>query len=139
MKVAPDYVPLLTTLGSIEANTSPSPDRQPTDRALQLLATAKAPAAVNPETWLREIGRLRAENLASLAIGALKRDQPAEAVRLLESSIKLSPQPANQYRLAMLYLDLGQPAKARVLLEQVAESGEPDLRNRAKAALNRLQ
>src|SRR5262245_22755057 len=37
LKVAPDYIPLLTTLGAIEANTSPSPDRAPAERALRLL------------------------------------------------------------------------------------------------------
>ena len=138
LKVAPDYIPLLTTLGSIEANTSPSPDRAPADRALRLLETAKAPAHVEAETWLRENARLRAENLASLGIGAFKRDRRDEAIGFLEASVKLSAQPANQFRLAMLYLDAGQRAKARVLLEQVARSGEAALRTRAETALKRL-
>ena len=139
LKVAPDYIPLLTTLGSIEANTSLAPDRAPADRALRLLDSAKAPSQVDPETWLRETARLRAENLASLGIGAFKDHRSAEAVTLLEASVRLSAQPANQYRLAMLYVDSKQPAKARVLLEQAAKSGEADLRARALAALKSIQ
>ena len=139
LKVAPDYIPLLTTLGSIEANTSPSPDRVPADRALVLLDTAKAPLDVDVETWRRETARLRALNLASLGIGAFKREQYAEAIRLLEASVKLSPEPANQYRLAMLYLDSTRPSEARALLEQVARSGAAELRMRAQAALKRIQ
>jgi len=138
LKIAPDYIPLLTALGSIEANTSRSPDRAPADQALRLLESAKAPSYVDAEMWLRETARLRAENLASLGIVAFKNQRHAEAVGLLEESVKLSPQPANQYRLAMLYLDSGQKTKARGLLEQVAESGEADLQGRALAALKRI-
>lgn len=41
------------------------------------------------------------------ALGAFKNQRYAEAVSLLEASVKLSAEPANQYRLAMLYLDSG--------------------------------
>jgi len=138
LKIAPDYIPLLTTQGSIDANTSPSPDPAPAARALRLLETVKAPVHVEAGTWLRETARLRAENLASLGIGAFKRDRRDEAIQFLEASVKLTPQPANQFRLAMLYLDSGQQAEARVLLEQVARSGEADLRTRAQLALKRI-
>jgi tetratricopeptide (TPR) repeat protein len=136
--VAPDYIPLLTTLGAIEANTSPSPSRDLPGRALHLLETAKAPQHVNAGTWLREIARLRAENLASLAIASFKGQRLEEAVKLLEESVRLSAQPANQYRLGMLYLELGRNVKARQLLEEAAKSPEPDLRDRALTALKRI-
>ncbi len=105
LKVAPDHIPLLTTMGSIEANTSAAPDGEPAYLALRRLDSAKAPGHVDAEAWLRETARLRAENLASLGIGAFKGHRPAEAVTPLEASVKLFAEPANRYRLAMLYLD----------------------------------
>jgi hypothetical protein len=138
IKLAPDYVPLLTLAASIEANTSPSPDTRAAERALALLGQIKAPRTVDPKTWLRETAKLRAENLASLGIAAFKRDDLPGAIQKLKDSVIAHPMPANQYRLAMLYIEARRPADARPLLEQVAKGGDPALRQKAVAALSSM-
>lgn len=138
LKLAPDYVPLLTLAASIEANTSAAPDPGAAERALALLDRLKAPRTVDAATWRRETARLRAENLASLGIVAFKRDDLAGAIRRMEESIRLQPAAANEYRLAMLYIEAGRPAEARPLLERAAAQGEEPLRSRAAAALDAL-
>lgn len=140
LEVAPDYIPLLTLRASVEANTSPRPDGAAARRALQLLANAKAPRQVSPETWLSETARLRAENLATLAMVAYKTDNnKPRAVQLLEQSLAESPVPANQYRLAMLYLESGRAAPGRTLLERASKSPDAAIAARAAAALKSIQ
>lgn len=139
LKIAPDYLPLLTLHASVESNTSPAPSGAAAGRALKLLDEVKAPRHVAMDTWIRETTRLRAENLASLAIAAYKRGNSAEAVRLLGESVRVDPNPANQYRLGLLYLERGEPAKARGLLDQAARSSDPAIRERARSALAGLR
>lgn len=139
LKLAPDYLPLLTLAASIEANTSPAPDVAFAERALVLLDQAKAPRTVDAETWLRETARLRAENLASLGVAAFKRDDMRAAIQKMEESVRAQAIPANQYRLAMLYLEARRPADARPLLEKLAAGPDALLRTRAASALDAMR
>lgn len=136
LNLAPDYLPLLTLQASVEANTSAKPDTAAAEHALALLDQVKAPKTVDASTWIRETARLRAENLASLGIAAFKRGDAASAMRKLEESVAAQAIPANQYRLAMLYVESKRIPDARRLLEQLA--ADPALRDRATAALQAL-
>ncbi len=136
LKLAADYLPLLTLQASVEANTSAKPGTSAAERALALLEQVKAPKTIDAATWLRETARLRAENLASLGIAAFKLGDLASAVRRLEESVAAQPAAANRYRLAMLYAEMKRIPDARRLLEQLA--ADPALRDRAAAALRAL-
>jgi tetratricopeptide (TPR) repeat protein len=138
LRIAPDYLPLLTLQASVEANTSPAPSSASARLALELLPRLKAPKTVDAATWLRETARLRAENLASLGIAAYKSGHLPEAVRWLEQSGQAQPIPANRFRLAMLYVESKRHRDARRLLEPLASGADPALRDRAASALRSL-
>ena len=141
LALTPDYIPLLTLLAAVDANVSPTPRkaRSAALRAIELLGGATAPKRVDAEVWLRETARLRAENLAALGIVAYKAGDSAGAVRSLEESLAAKVTPANQYRLAMLYLDAGRTGDARPLLERAAADGDPPVKAMAGAALKKLR
>lgn len=136
LKLAADYLPLLTLRASVEANTSPRPDPDAAERALALLGQVKAPKTIDAATWLRETTRLRAENLASLGIVAFKRSSLPDAIRRFEESVAAQPIPANRYRLAMLYVESKRLPDARRLLHEL--TADPNLRDRAVSALRAL-
>lgn len=138
LAIAPEYIPLLTLLGSLEANTSARPveAKAVAGRALALLERAKAPKRIDAATWLRETARLKAENLATLGVAAFKDGDAAGAMRHLEASVQAAPIAAHQYRLAVLYIEAGRANEARALLVMV--SRDPALSDRAQAALSRL-
>lgn len=138
LELAGDYIPLLTLLASVEANTSAKPDPAVAERALALLDQVKAPKTISPEEWMRETGRLRAENLASLGITAYKRGDLPGAISRLEESARIQPTAANEYRLAMLYASSKRVAEARHILERISRATDAILRERAAAALASL-
>lgn len=140
LRIAPDYIPMLTLLAAVEANTSAKPvEAGPAaERALRLLEQAKAPRRVEAATWLQETARLKAENLAALGVVAFKRGATADAARYLEGSVKAAAIAENQFRLGVLYVELGRAAEARRMLEQAAQSADAALRARARKALDAL-
>ncbi len=139
LAVTPDYIPLLTLLGSVEANRSPRPAAEAGEaagRALTLLDRAKAPHRIEAGRWLSETARLKAENLATLALIAFKSGNTAEAIRQLEASIAASPAAAQHYRLGLLYAETGRPLEARSQLQRAAADAQ--LKVMAEAALRKL-
>ncbi|MBL8209824.1 MAG: tetratricopeptide repeat protein [Bryobacterales bacterium] len=139
LQLAPEYIPLLTLLAAVDANTTARPDGRAATEALRLLDQARAPRSMDAETWRHALALLRAENLVTLAIVAFKSGQLHEAVRRLEESLRWEPAPAAQYRLALLYLERKRTAEARTLLEKVAASADPALAARARDVLTRTQ
>jgi FimV-like protein len=135
--LAPDYLPLLSGTASVLANTAADAARLKrsqayADKALSLLATAKAPRTITPAEWLEATGRLKAESLSALGVIAYKRGNIAEAVHQLEAANAARPSPEHQFRLAVLYREVGRAGQARALLENVMAHGEPALRSRAR-------
>lgn len=135
LRIAPGYIPLLTLLASVEANTNPKPNGTHAEEALQLLEQARASVRVDAESWRRAVNRMRAENLATLGIVAFKSGRSADAVRLLEESYHLDTTDTTAYRLGVLLRETGANARARTLLEQASASADPELSKRARAAL----
>lgn len=139
LQLAPEYIPLLTLLAAVDANTTAKPDHHRALEALRLLDQARAPRTMDSTEWRHALAHLRAENLVTLAIVAFKAGQVRDAVQKLEESLRWDEAPAAQYRLALLYLELKRTEDARTLLEKVAASGDAALAARARDALARIQ
>ncbi len=139
LRLAPEYVPLLTLLASVDANTLPKPDARGALEAMRLLDQARAPRTMDPEEWRRALAHLRATNLVTLAIVAFKAGQVPEAVRQLEESLRWEVTAAAQYRLALLYLELKRLPEAGALLDKVASSEDAELAARARQARKRMR
>lgn len=139
LRLAPEYVPLLTLLASVEANTVARPDGRAAREALRLLDQARAPRTMEAGEWRAAVARLRAENLVTLGIVAFKGGDLAEAVGHLAESLRWEQAPAAQYRLALLYLETKRVAEGRALLMRVVEAGDAALAERARKLLGRVQ
>jgi tetratricopeptide (TPR) repeat protein len=134
LELAPDYIPLLTLLATLEANTSPAPAPSYATDALRLLDQAKAPPHVTVDEWQTILARFRAENLTSLGVGSFKAGRLQEAVSRLEESLRLDPNDATAYRLALLYKEGTGSGEAQALLERVAQSKDPLLGRKYKTS-----
>jgi tetratricopeptide (TPR) repeat protein len=139
LRLAPEYIPLLTLLAAVEANTMAAPTAKAAQEALRLLDQARAPRTLDAGEWREAVAHLRAENLATLAIVAFKGGRVAEAVARLEESLQWEAAAATQYRLALLYLEGKRTAEARALLEKVVQSADAALAGRAREVLGRMK
>jgi tetratricopeptide (TPR) repeat protein len=146
LAAAKDYIPLLVAAAYIEANESSDPARLAVaswraKRALELLGAATASRDLRPPQWEFAVARAASTAHATLGMVAFKGGQAAIAIGEFEQALKLHPpppDPAQQYRLALLYREQGKTAEARSLLEIVASAAsaaDPLLRELARKAL----
>ena len=143
LAIAPDYVPLLVEVAELLANGAQRLDRAEgaAQRALELLATLKAPLRVTPEEWTTAVSKLRAGAYGALGMVRFKRDDTTGALQEFEAALAARPDgdPALHYRLGKLYAVIGRLGEARVQLRKAAASADPVLRERARAALAELR
>lgn len=136
LRLAPEYIPLLTLLAAVEANTGAAPDGAAAQDALRLLDQARAPQTLDAAEWRQAVAHLRALNLMTLGIVAFKRGDLKDAVARLQESLRWEQTPAAQYRLGLLYLETKRVPEGRALLQQVAQSEDAALAARARQVLS---
>ena len=142
LSIAPDYVPLLVELADLLANGSAQLERaeKSARRALELLASAKAPLRVTPEDWTRAVSEYRARAHGALGMVLFKRGDTMTAIQEFEAAVADASGDAQlHYRLGKLYAVNGRVAEAREHLRKAARSSDKLLRERAQAALAELQ
>ena len=143
LAVAADYPPLLAELADLLSNGDVQHNRAEAAarRALELLASAKAPQRVTPEEWTAAVSRLRAQAHGAIGLVRFKRGETAAAIQEFEAALTDSPgDPLVHYRLGRLYAVSKRTADARRHLRQAAEQARDTvLRERAKAALAELR
>jgi tetratricopeptide (TPR) repeat protein len=146
LKAAPDNLVVLTNLAYIIANSTI--DSQQLARAegyarseLELARTIRVPKRISPEEWDEIRGRLGSTAHATLGLVAYKRGDIAGAIQKFETAVKLVPaaDPAQYYRLGMLYEASGNQSKAVEMLRRAAESSDPTIRQLAEQKLKSLQ
>ena len=143
LAIAPDYLPLLVDIADLLANGSQRLDRAEgaARRALELLATVKAPLRITPDEWTAAVSKLRARAHGALGLVRFKRDDTAGAIKEFEAAMAETAggDPLLHYRLGRLYAVSGRTADARSQLQKALHSGDKVLRERARTALAALQ
>jgi tetratricopeptide (TPR) repeat protein len=146
LKAAPGNLAVLTNLAYIIANSTVDPQQLARAEAyarseLEQSRTIQVPKKIFPKEWDEIQGHLDSTAHATLGLVAYKRGDIAGAIKEFETAIKLAPtpEPAQYYRLGMLYEASGNQSKAIEMLHRVTESNDPTLRPLAEQKLKSLQ
>ena len=144
LDAAPDNLAILANLAYAMANSTT--DAEQLGRAegyawreLELSKTMHIPRKISPQEWQEMQGRLDSTAHASLGLVDYKRGDTAAAIREFETAIVLGhpPDPAQYYRLGMLYRASGRSTEAIEMLRRAAESNDPTIRPLAEAEIKK--
>lgn len=145
LQFAPGNLQVTAELASIiaDATTDPQQLRQAEDYAHKTLEELKAftvPKWIPPQKWETIEGRLRSEAHVALGLVAYKRGGLQQAIGEFETAIELAPapEPAQYYRLGMLYQASGNKAAAIQKLQKAAQLNDPTIRRLAEKQLKSL-
>jgi tetratricopeptide (TPR) repeat protein len=145
LKAVPDNLAILSNLAYIIANSTIDPQHlasaeEYARRELERSRTILVPKKISPEEWNEIQSRLGSTAHAALGLVSYKRGDIAGAIREFETAVKLAPapDPAQYYRLGMLYRASGNQSKAAEMLHRVVESNDPTLRPLAERELKSL-
>lgn len=110
-------------------------------RTLQALKTFTVPKWIPPQKWEMMEGQLKSEAHAALGMVAYKRGDTPQAIREFEAAVELAPvpQPAQYYRLGMLYRASGNKPAALEKLQRAAQMDDPAIRRLAEKQLKVLE
>jgi tetratricopeptide (TPR) repeat protein len=146
LKAAPDNLVVLTNLAYIIANSTIDPQQLARAEGyarseLNLSRSIRVPKRISPKEWDEIQGRLSSTAHAALGLVAYKRGDIAGAIQKFETAVKLAPvpDPAQYYRLGMLYETSGNQSKAVDMLHRAAESNDPAIRQLAERELKSLR
>jgi tetratricopeptide (TPR) repeat protein len=146
LRVVPDNLAILSNLAYIIANSTTDPQRLAqaegyARKELRLSKTILIPKKISPEEWYEIRSRLDSTAHAALGLVAYKRGDIPGAIREFETAVKLAPapDPAQCYRLGMLYRTSGNQSKAIEMLQRTAASNDPTLRQLAERELRSLR
>jgi tetratricopeptide (TPR) repeat protein len=104
------------------------------------LKTFTVPKWIPPQKWETIEGRLRSEAHAALGLVSYKRGGIPQAIREFETAIELAPvpEPAQYYRLGMLYQASGNKSAAIQKLQRAAQMNDQTIRYLAEKELKVL-
>jgi tetratricopeptide (TPR) repeat protein len=145
LDAAPDNLVVLANLAYVIANSTSNSQQlaraeEYARRELELSQTIVISKKISPQEWEETRNRIGSTAHASLGLVAYKRGDRAEAIREFEAAVRLEhiPDPAQYYRLGMLYQASGDRSKALEMLRRAAESDDPMIRQLAEAELSRI-
>lgn len=146
LKVAPDNLVVLANLGYIIAGSTTDPQQLAraeayARRELEVSKTIRIPKKISPEEWEEIQGHLGSVAHATLGLVSYKRGEIAGAIREFETAVKLSstPDPAQIYRLGMLYKASGNLSGATEMFRRAADTNDPTIRELAQRELRFLR
>ena len=105
---------------------------------LERLTAFVPPRSLPYPRWEQAARRVRGQAHAALGLVAFKRDRLDEAVRELETSVRLAPDPPTQYRLGRLYRLLGRLEEARKSLDAASAGADPAVADLALRELREM-
>ncbi|MCI0417971.1 MAG: hypothetical protein L0312_01915 [Acidobacteria bacterium] len=145
LEAAPDNLLILASLASILPNGTSDPQRlaraeECANRIFQVVKTLRLPRQVSLEDWEGLRMRVLSEAHAARGLVAHQRGDMECAIREFEQAVavRTSPEPAQHYRLGLLYKAKGDHAAARRNLELAAASGNALIQQLAKQQLTYL-
>jgi tetratricopeptide (TPR) repeat protein len=145
LDAAPDNLVVLANLAYVIANSASNSQQlaraeECARRELKLSQTIVIPKKISPQEWEEIRNRIGSTAHASLGLVAYKRGDLTEAIREFEAAVRLEqiPDPAQYYRLGMLYRASGNQSKALEMLRRAAGSNDPTIRQLAEAELSRI-
>src|SRR3984957_19666306 len=145
LDVAPDNLVVLANLAYLIANSAIDAEQlaraeKYAQRELKLSQTIMIPKKISPQEWEDIQSRVGSTAHASLGLVAYKSGNLAGAIREFEAAVALErvPDPAQYYRLGLLYRASGNQSKALEMLRRAAESTDPTIRQLAQKELSRI-
>jgi tetratricopeptide (TPR) repeat protein len=145
LKAVPDNLVILGNLAYLIANSTSDPQQlaraeEYARRELERSRTILAPKKISPEEWSENQSRLGSTAHAALGLVSYKRGDLAGAIREFETAVKLAPapDPAQYYRLGILYRASGNQSKAVEMFHRAAETNDPTVRPLAERELKSL-
>jgi tetratricopeptide (TPR) repeat protein len=145
LKAAPDNLLLLTSIAYIIASSTN--DRQQlalaeryARRELELSTKIRIPKSISVTEWEEVRGRQNSMAHAALGLVSYKRGDIATAIKEFETAVKLAPvpDPAQYYRLGMLYRVSGNKSGAIEMLRRAVECNDPSIRPLAESELQSI-
>jgi tetratricopeptide (TPR) repeat protein len=145
LEFAPGNLQVTAELAFIIADTTAEPQQlihaeDYARRTLQSLKTFTVPKWIPPQEWGAIEGRLKSEVHVALGLVAYKRGGIPQAIREFETAIDLAPEPepAQYYRLGMLYQASGNKSAAIQKLQRAAQMNDQNIRSLAEEELKVL-
>ncbi len=144
LTLAPDNHTVRAGLALILANQASIPGQlEEAEReartTLERLTAFVPPRSLPYPRWEQAARRVRGQAHAALGLVAFKRDRMDEAVRELETSVSLTPDPPTQYRLGRLYRLVGRLGEARKSLTAASAGGDPAVADLARRELREME